>query len=141
MTAAVTAATAVAQLADAPALLTFGLATVALAGLAWIISFSTEQVGKRYGPAVTGVLQSTLGNLPEFFIVIFALSAGELVVARASILGSIFANALLVLGIVIVAGCHASPDGVMRFHTRLPKDNAVLVLLRPPASVTVSVTV
>ena len=129
MTAAVTAATAVAQLADAPALLTFGLATVALAGLAWIISFSTEQVGKRYGPAVTGVLQSTLGNLPEFFIVIFALSAGELVVARASILGSIFANALLVLGIVIVAGCHASPDGVMRFQTRLPKDNAILMLL------------
>ena len=129
MTAAVTAATAVAHFADAPALLTFALATVALAGLAWIVSFATEQVGQRYGPAVTGVLQSTLGNLPEFFIVIFALSAGELVVARASILGSIFANALLVLGIVIVAGCHASADGVMRFHTRLPKDNAILMLL------------
>ena len=83
----------------------------------------------RYGPAVTGVLQSTLGNLPEFFIVLFALSAGELVVARTSILGSIFANALLVLGIVLLAGCHASEDGVMRFHTRLPKDNAVLLLL------------
>jgi Ca2+:H+ antiporter len=129
VTAAFTAATAVAHVSDASPVLTFGLATVALSGLAWIVSFSTEQVGQRYGPAVTGVLQSTLGNLPEFFIVIFALSAGELVVARASILGSIFANALLVLGIVIVAGCHASPDGVMRFHTRLPKDNAVLMLL------------
>ena len=75
------------------------------------------------------MLQSTLGNLPEFFIVLFALSAGELVVARTSILGSIFANALLVLGVVLLAGCHASPDGVMRFHTRLPKDNAVLLLL------------
>jgi Ca2+:H+ antiporter len=60
---------------------------------------------------------------------VFALSAGELVVARASILGSIFANALLVLGLVIMAGCRASGDGVMRFHTRLPKDNAVLMLL------------
>jgi Ca2+:H+ antiporter len=129
VTAAFTAATAVAHFSDASPVLTFGLATVALSGLAWIVSFSTEQVGKRYGPAVTGVLQSTLGNLPEFFIVIFALAAGELVVARASILGSIFANALLVLGIVIVAGCHASPDGVMRFQTRLPKDNAVLMLL------------
>ena len=129
MTAAVTAATAVAHYADAPALLTFALATVALAGLAWIVSFSTEQVGQRYGPAVTGVLQSTLGNLPEFFIVIFALSAGELVVAQTSILGSIFANALLMLGIVLVAGCHASADGVMRFETRLPKDNATLMLL------------
>ena len=129
MTAAFTAAAAVAHFAEASPLLTFGLATVALAGLAWIVSFATEQVGQRYGPAVTGVLQSTLGNLPEFFIVIFALAEGNLIVARASILGSIFANALLVLGIVIVAGCHASADGVMRFHTRLPKDNAVLVLL------------
>ena len=129
MTAAFTAAAAVAHFAEASPLLTFGLATVALAGLAWIVSFATERVGQHYGPAVTGVLQSTLGNLPEFFIVLFALSAGELVVAKTSILGSIFANALLVLGIVIVAGCHASADGVMRFHTRLPKDNAVLVLL------------
>ena len=127
MTAAFTAAAAVAHFADATPLLTFGLATVALAGLAWIVSFSTERVGQHYGPAVTGVLQSTLGNLPEFFIVLFALSAGELVVAKTSILGSIFANALLVLGIVIVAGCHASADGVMHFQTRLPKDNAVLV--------------
>jgi Ca2+:H+ antiporter len=129
VTAAFTAATAVAHFADAPALLTFGLATLAIAGLAWIVSFSTEQVGQRYGPAVTGVLQSTLGNLPEFFIVIFALAAGELVVARASILGSIFANALLVLGLVILAGCHASADGLMRFGTQLPKDNAILMLL------------
>jgi Ca2+:H+ antiporter len=129
VTAAATAATAAAHFAAANAVLTFSLATLALAGLAWIVSFSTEQVGQRYGPAVTGVLQSTLGNLPEFFIVVFALVDGNLVVARASILGSIFANALLVLGMVILAGCHASADGVMRFETRLPKDNAILMLL------------
>ena len=52
-------------------------------------------------------MQSTLGNLPEFFIVVFALSAGEVVVAQTSIIGSIFANALLVLGVVIVAGSRA----------------------------------
>src|SRR6185503_19517337 len=99
---AVTAAAGIAHYTDAPSLLTFGIATLALAGLAWIVSFATEQVGERFGPAVTGVLQSTLGNLPEFFIVVFALSAGELVVAQTSIIGSIFANALLVLGLVIV---------------------------------------
>src|SRR3982751_4900262 len=86
---AVTAATAVAHFADAPSLLTFVIAIFALAGLAWIVSFATEQVGERFGPAVTGVLQSTLGNLPEFFIVVFALSAGELVIARNSILRSV----------------------------------------------------
>ena len=104
LTAAVTVAAGIAHYAGAPALLTFVIATLALAGLAWIVSFATEQVGERFGPAVTGVLQSTLGNLPEFFIVIFALSAGELVVARTAILGSIFANALFVLGIAIVRG-------------------------------------
>jgi hypothetical protein len=57
---------------------------------------------RRFGPAVTGVLQSTLGNLPELFIVVFALRAGETVVAQTSIIGSLFANALLVLGLVIV---------------------------------------
>src|SRR4051795_8007576 len=129
LVAAVTFGTGVAHFGGAPSLLTFGIATLALAGLAWVVAFATEQVGQRYGPAVTGLLQSTLGNLPEFFIVVFALSAGELVVARASILGSIFANALLVLGVVLLAGCRASADGVMRFGTRLPKDNAILLLL------------
>src|SRR3954454_23662986 len=129
LVAAVTFGTGVAHFAGAPSLLTFGIATLALAGLAWVVAFATEQVGQRYGPAVTGLLQSTLGNLPELFIVIFALSAGEIVVARTSILGSIFANALFVLGLAIVAGAWASTDGVMRFHARLPKDNAILMLL------------
>ena len=105
--AAILAATVVAGLAhyaDWPALLAFALATVALAGLAHLVSFATEQVGERFGPAATGVLQSTLGNLPEFFVVIFALRAGEVVVAQTSIVGSLFANALLVLGLVIVVG-------------------------------------
>ena len=84
--------------------LAFVLAAIALAGLAWVVSFATEQVGERFGPAVTGFMQSTLGNLPEFFVVIFALNAGQLIVAQTAILGSILVNALLVLGLVIVAG-------------------------------------
>jgi Ca2+:H+ antiporter len=127
--AVLTAAAGVAHYAGAPALLAFLVAAAALAGLAWVVSFATEQVGERFGPAVTGVLQSTLGNLPEFFIVVFALSAGETVVAQTSIVGSIFANALFVLGLAIVVGSRASAGGVMRFQVRLPKDNATLMLL------------
>ena len=82
----------------------FVLATLALAGRAWVVSFATEQVGVRLRPGGHGLLQSTLGNLPEFFVVIFALKAGEMVVAETAILGSILVNALLVLGLVIVAG-------------------------------------
>ena len=91
------------------ALLAFAVATVALAGLAHLVSLATEQVGERFGPAATGVLQSTLGNLPEFFVVVFALRAGEVVVAQTSIIGSLLANALLVLGLVIVVGARSRP--------------------------------
>jgi Ca2+:H+ antiporter len=107
----------------------FAVATVSLAGLAWLVSFATEQVGERFGPAVTGFMQSTLGNLPEFFIVMFALSKGQVVVAQTSIIGSLLANALLVLGLVIVVGARRADDGVMRFSTRLPSDTATLLLL------------
>ena len=86
-------------------------------------------MGERFGPAATGVLQSTLGNLPELFVVIFALRAGEVVVAQTSIIGSLFANALLVLGLVIVFGSRQASDGVMRFGPRLPNDTATLLLV------------
>jgi Ca2+:H+ antiporter len=107
----------------------FAIATLALAGLAWVVSFATEQLGERFGPAITGMLQSTLGNLPELFVVIFALQKGELVVAQTAIVGSIFANAMLVLGLVIVVGAHVAPDGIMRFSHRLPRDTATLLLV------------
>jgi Ca2+:H+ antiporter len=107
----------------------FALATVALAGLAWVVSFATEQLGERFGPGVTGMLQSTLGNLPELFVVIFALQKGQLVVAQTAIVGSMLANAMLVLGLVIVVGARRSPDRVMRFSKRLPRDTTTLLLL------------
>jgi Ca2+:H+ antiporter len=119
----------VTRYAGSAPLLAFAAATVALAGLAYVVAFSTEQVGQRFGPAVTGLLQSTLGNLPELFVVIFALHAGQTVVAQTSIIGSIFANALLVLGLVIVVGARRSEDSCMRFGARLPNDTATLLLL------------
>ena len=130
--AVVFAAAALAGLAhylDWPSGLAFALATIALAGLAHMVGFATEQVGELFGPAMTGVLQSTLGNLPELFVVIFALRAGETTVAQTSIIGSLFANALLVLGLVIVVGARAAPDGVMRFKRRLPMDTSTLLLV------------
>jgi Ca2+:H+ antiporter len=107
----------------------FVLAALALAGMAWIVALATEQVGERLGPAATGLMQSTVGNLPEFFVVIFALQAGQQVVAETAILGSILVNALLVLGLVIVAGARREDDGVMHFSPRLPNDTATLLLV------------
>src|SRR3954449_6116719 len=108
-----TAGAGSAHYAEAPSVLAFVVAGIALAALASIVSFATEEVGGRFGPAITGFLQSTLGNLPEFFIVLFALGAGQVLVAKTSIVGSLFANALLVLGLVIITGARREPDGCM----------------------------
>jgi Ca2+:H+ antiporter len=129
LAAAATAAAGFLRYATSSHVATFVVAGIALGALAWIVGVGTESVGARFGPAATGVLQSTLGNLPELFIVVFALRAGETVVAQTSVLGSLFANGLLVLGLAIVAGARASEGGVMEFSARLPNDTAVLSLL------------
>jgi Ca2+:H+ antiporter len=126
---ALTVVAGVLHYAGVNAVAIFIVSGAALAGLAWVIAIATETVGDRFGPSVTGVLQSTLGNLPELFVVLFAVSAGELVVAKTAIVGSLLANALLVLGLSIAAGSRQANDGVMRFRARLPIDTATLLLL------------
>jgi Ca2+:H+ antiporter len=107
----------------------FLLAGLALAGQAYVVSLATEQLGRRFGASITGVLQATVGNLPEFFVVVFALQAHQTVVAETAILGSILVNALLVLGLVLCAGALRARDGLMRFNARLPIDTATLLLV------------
>jgi Ca2+:H+ antiporter len=119
----------VAHYADLPYILAFVLATISLAGLAHIVALGVEMVGARLGPGIAGLLQATLGNMPELFLVVFALRAGESVVAQNTVIGSIFSNALLVLGIVILVGTRKSRDGVMHFHPRLPNDTATLLIV------------
>lgn len=84
--------------------LAFLVSAAAVCVLASLVGLSVEQLGDRFGPGATGVLQSALGNLPELFICIFALKAGLVDVVRAALVGSILANLLLVLGIAFLVG-------------------------------------
>ena len=127
--AAVTAVAGVLHYAGASAVVTFVVAGLALAGIAWVVAFATEALGQRFGPGATGFLQSTLGNLPEFFVVLFALQKGEVLVAQTSLVGSVLANGLLVLGVTIMIGARTAEDGVMRFKPRLPNDTMTLLML------------
>jgi Ca2+:H+ antiporter len=86
------------------AVLTFVVSAVALATLASLVGRSVEALGDRLGPNATGILQTALGNLPELFVILFALKAGLFGVVKATIVGSILSNALLVLGLAFVAG-------------------------------------
>ena len=84
----------------------FAFATSALAVtfLASLVGRSVDQLGDKFGPGATGVLQSALGNLPELFISIFALRAGLTEVVKAALVGSILSNLLLVLGLAFLVG-------------------------------------
>ena len=105
----------------------FAGSALALAGLAALVGEGTEQLGRRLGPRATGVLQSGLGNLPEFFIGIFALRAGLLDVVRAALVGSILANTLLVLGLAFIAG--GLRHGTQRFGTDQTRLMSTLLVL------------
>jgi Ca2+:H+ antiporter len=86
------------------AVLAFIVSALALATLASLVGRSVEALGDRLGPNATGILQTALGNLPELFVIMFALKAGLFDVVKATIVGSILSNALLVLGLAFVVG-------------------------------------
>ena len=105
----------------------FIVSGIALAGLAVLIGQGTDELGQRFGPATTGILQSALGNLPELFISIFALRAGLVVVVQTALIGSILANLLLVLGLAFLIG--GLRHGTQTFHAPSVRTMATLVLL------------
>jgi Ca2+:H+ antiporter len=104
ITVVATAAAGVLHFADMNAVVAFVVAALALATLASLVGRSVEALGDRLGPNATGILQTALGNLPELFVIMFALKAGLFGVVKATIVGSILSNALLVLGLAFVVG-------------------------------------
>ncbi len=104
ITVVATAAAGVLYFAGVNAVVAFVVAALALATLASLVGRSVEALGDRLGPNATGILQTALGNLPELFVIMFALKAGLFGVVKATIVGSILSNALLVLGLAFVVG-------------------------------------
>ena len=97
-------AAGVLHFAHVNAVLAFIVSALSLATLASLVGRSVEALGDRVGPNATGILQTALGNLPELFVILFALRAGLYGVVKATIVGSILSNALLVLGLAFVVG-------------------------------------
>ncbi|MHB1534712.1 MAG: calcium/proton exchanger [Acidimicrobiales bacterium] len=121
------AGAAVTEALSASEVIRFVVSGLALAGAAAVVGQAIEQVGERLGPGATGLLQSTLGNLPELFVALFALREGLTGVVRAALVGSVLGNALLVLGCAFVAG--GLRHGTQRFDPEEPRLNATLLLL------------
>ncbi len=115
------------SLLPVPSLLLFIVAGLGILPLAALIGQSVERVAEHTGERIGGLLFATFGNATELIIGIFALSEGLVDVVRASIIGSVLGNALLVLGVSVCVG--SIKHGRLRFETRPASQYASLLAL------------
>ncbi len=115
------------ELLHAPILVVFALTSLALIGLAWVLGQATESLGHHLGPRAGGILNATFGNAAELIITIFALSAGLTAVVKASIIGSIIGNVLLVLGASLLIG--GLKNGTQSFSSTIAGINASMLTI------------
>jgi Ca2+:H+ antiporter len=92
------------ELAHADAVLIFGAAALGVIPCAAVMGEATEAIAARTGPGIGGLLNVTFGNAPELIIAFFALIEGLQEVVKASIVGSVIGNILLVMGAAMLVG-------------------------------------
>jgi Ca2+:H+ antiporter len=92
------------ELLHAAASLVFFAAALGVIPTAALMGRATEELSARSGPGVGGFLNVTFGNAPELIIGFFALRQGLQEVVKASLVGSILGNILLVMGAAMLAG-------------------------------------
>jgi Ca2+:H+ antiporter len=84
--------------------LIFISAALGIIPTAALMGRATEELASRSGPGIGGLLNVTFGNAPELIITLFALGEGLHEVVKASLIGSILGNILLVLGASMFIG-------------------------------------
>jgi Ca2+:H+ antiporter len=92
------------ELANSPAGAIFVVSALGIIPTAALMGRATEELAARSGPGIGGLLNVTFGNAPELIIALFALGAGLQEVVKASNIGSIIGNILLVLGGAMFVG-------------------------------------
>ncbi len=105
----------------------FVTAAISLIPLAGLIGLATEQLARRAGPALGGLLNATFGNAAELIIAIVALNRGHVALVKASITGSIVGNLLLVLGASFFVGGLGRPT--QKFHRTAATNTTALLFL------------
>lgn len=92
------------ELFHASATAIFVAAALGIVPTAALMGKATEELAARSGPGIGGFLNVTFGNFPELVIAFFALLEGLQEVVKASLIGSIMGNILLVLGASMFIG-------------------------------------
>ena len=93
-----------ADAAGANPTLVFFASALGVIPTAALMGRATEELAVRSGPGIGGLLNVTFGNAPELIIALFALGSGLHEVVKASLVGSILGNILLVLGAAMFVG-------------------------------------
>jgi Ca2+:H+ antiporter len=92
------------ELVHAEATLIFAASAAGVIPTAALMGRATEELAARSGPGIGGFLNVTFGNAPELIIAFFALNEGLQEVVKASLVGSILGNILLVMGAAMLVG-------------------------------------
>lgn len=116
-----------AELLHWPPLVIFGASALAVIPLAGLLGEATEVLAEQVGPRLGGLLNATLGNAAELIITIIAIRAGNLELVKASIIGSVIGNILLVLGFSILLG--GLRHGVQKFDRANAGIDATMLIL------------
>lgn len=90
--------------AGLPPAVVFAMNAVAIIPLAGLLSHATESVASRLGDTIGALINVTFGNAVELIIFIIALVKNEIRIVQASLLGSILANLLLIMGMAFLLG-------------------------------------
>jgi Ca2+:H+ antiporter len=89
---------------EADPIIVFFSSALGVVPTAALMGRATEELAHRAGPGIGGLLNVTFGNAPELIIALFALNKGLQEVVKASIIGSILGNLLLVMGAAFLIG-------------------------------------
>jgi Ca2+:H+ antiporter len=123
------------RLLDAGSGLIFFSAALGVIPTAALMGRATEEVAARSGPGIGGLLNVTFGNAPELIIALFALEKGLQEVVKASIVGSILGNILLVMGAAMLAGGLVGGRKVQRFDRTAASVQSLMLILAVAALV------
>jgi Ca2+:H+ antiporter len=91
---------------------------VAVVGISHVLIEMTGIIAQRVSNTISALINATFGNAIEFFIAIFALRQGLVEMVKASMVGSIVINVLLLIGLSMFFG------GLKYKEQRFNKDSA-----------------
>jgi Ca2+:H+ antiporter len=107
--------------------LAFAFSCLGLLPVAGLLGEATEELSHHTGERVGGLLNATLGNAAELIITVVALRAGKIELVKASIIGSILGNLLLILGFSLLVG--GLKNGLQKFDPRAAGTASTMMFL------------